>query len=158
MARLTPRFSTNRVVREYTEAYYLTAAARYRARRADKAALATTLVGWSRDLARQWADARFANLRVVTENDRHHVRVEVYLGRLDPEAVRVELYADPATGEPPERHVMARRRALDLATNAYEYEVAVPARRAADDYTPRLVPYQPAAAVPLEAREILWLR
>jgi hypothetical protein len=53
---------------------------------------------------------------------------------------------------------MARRRALDLATNAYEYEVAVPARRAADDYTPRLVPYQPAAAVPLEAREILWLR
>jgi starch phosphorylase len=158
MARLTPRFSTNRVVREYTEAYYLTAAARYRARRADKAALATTLVGWSRDLARQWADARFANLRVVTENERHQVRVEVYLGRLDPEAVRVELYADPATGGQPERHVMARRRTLDLATNAYEYEAAVPARRAAGDYTPRLVPYHPAAAVPLEAREILWLR
>ena len=38
MARLTPRFSTNRAVREYTEQYYLPAAAAYRARAADKGA------------------------------------------------------------------------------------------------------------------------
>ena len=39
MARLTPRFSTNRTVREYTERHYLPAAAAYRARAADKGAV-----------------------------------------------------------------------------------------------------------------------
>ena len=38
MARLTPRFSTNRTVREYTEQHYLPAAAAYRGRAADKGA------------------------------------------------------------------------------------------------------------------------
>jgi glycogen phosphorylase len=158
MARLTPQFSANRVVREYTDTYYVPAAARYRARRADKGALGATLVGWSRDLAEYWPDARFGTVRVATQDGRHHIGVEVYLGRLDPEAVRVELYADAADGAQPERHVMTRGRTLDAAGNAYEYEVRIPARRPAGDYTPRLVPYRAAAAVPLEAHAILWQR
>ena len=36
MARLTPRFSANRTVREYTEQHYLPAAAAYRERAADQ--------------------------------------------------------------------------------------------------------------------------
>ena len=44
MARLTPRFSTNRAVREYTEQYYLPAAAAYRERAADKGAIGVELV------------------------------------------------------------------------------------------------------------------
>ena len=36
MARLTPRFSANRAVREYTETHYLPAAAAYRDRAADR--------------------------------------------------------------------------------------------------------------------------
>src|SRR5439155_14784229 len=57
MARPTPQFSTNRVVREYTDTYYVPAAASYRARSADKGALGTQLVGWRRDLAEHWPDA-----------------------------------------------------------------------------------------------------
>ncbi len=38
MARLTPRFSANRAVREYTEQHYLPAAAAYRERAADNGA------------------------------------------------------------------------------------------------------------------------
>jgi glycogen phosphorylase len=38
MARLTPRFSANRAVREYTEQHYLPAAAAYRERAANKGA------------------------------------------------------------------------------------------------------------------------
>jgi starch phosphorylase len=158
MARLTPQFSTNRVVREYTDTYYVPAAASYRARCADKAALGTTLVGWARDLAQFWPDARFGAIRVATQETRHHISVEVYLGRLDREAIRVELYADAANGGQPERHPMARGRKLDAAGSAYEYEVSIPALRPPGDYTPRLAPYHPAAVVPLEAREILWQR
>ena len=46
MARLTPRFSTNRAVREYTEQHYLPAATAYRERAADKGAIGAQLVDW----------------------------------------------------------------------------------------------------------------
>ena len=158
MARLTPQFSTNRVVREYTDTYYVPAATSYRARSADKALLGTQLVSWMRDLAQYWAEARFGAVLAATENGQHHIAVEVYLGRLDPETVRVELYAEGANGEEPEHHAMARGRKLDGPGNGYQYDVSVPAGRATGDYTPRLLPYHPAAVVPLEAREILWRR
>src|SRR6266567_856764 len=158
MARLTPRFSTNRVVREYADSYYVPAATRYRARCADKGALGTELVRWARDLAQYWPDARFGTLRTATQDTRHDIGVEVFLGRLDADAVRVELYAEAANGKGPERHVMVRGRKLDGPVNGYEYSVSIPAVRAAGDYTPRLVPYHPAAVVPLEAHEILWQR
>jgi len=158
MARLTPKFSTNRVVREYTDTYYVPAAASYRARSADKAALGTQLVGWRRDLARHWPDARFGSVRAATQGTRHHISVEVYLGRLHPDAARVELYAEAATGGEPERHPMARGRKLDAPGNGYEYDASIAAVRPAGDYTPRLLPYHRAAVVPLEAHEILWQR
>jgi glycogen phosphorylase len=158
MARLTPQFSTNRVVREYTDTYYVPAAASYRARCADKAALGTQLVGWARDVGQYWADARFGAIRVATQDGRHHISVDVELGRLDREAVRVELYAEAANGREPERHAMARGRKLDGSGHGYEYSVSIRAVRPPGDYTPRLLPYHSAARLPLEAHEILWQR
>src|SRR5436853_2062806 len=83
MARLTPRFSTNRVVREYADSYYVPAATRYRARCADKGELGRQLVRWARDLAQYWPDARFGTLRAATQDTRHDIGVEVFLGRPD---------------------------------------------------------------------------
>ncbi len=156
MSRLTPRFSANRVVREYTDHYYVPAASRYRARAGDKGALGTELAAWTRDLARHWEDARFGAARVAPREGRRHLTVELYLGRLDPEAIGVELYAEAPPGGAPERHRMTR--GLKLEPNGYEYEADVPADRPASDYTARLLPYHPAAVVPLEARQILWQR
>ncbi|MBI3630218.1 MAG: alpha-glucan family phosphorylase [Candidatus Rokubacteria bacterium] len=157
MARLTPRFSANRVVREYTERHYLPAAAGYRARAAEKGALGAGVLAWQRHLAAHWPEARFGAVAVQTRDDHHQFAVQLSLGGLDPEAVRVELYADPTDGGEPARHVMARDRKL-AAPNAYEYRGRVPASRPASDYTPRLVPHHPAALVPLEAPQILWPR
>ena len=61
-------------------------------------------------------------------------------------------------GGEPVRQAMARGRKLDGSGNDYEYAASVPASRSAGDYTPRLVPHHPDAAVPLEATEILWQR
>lgn len=157
MARLTPRFSANRVVREYTERHYLPAAAGYRARAAEKGALGAGVLAWQRHLAAHWPEARFGAVAVQTRDDHHDFAVQLSLGGLDPEAVRVELYADPTDGGEPARHVMARDRTL-AAPDAYEYRGRVPASRPASDYTPRLVPHHPGALVPLEAPRILWPR
>jgi starch phosphorylase len=157
-ARLTPRFSANRVVRQYTDEYYVPAAARYRARAADKATLGKQVAAWTRDLAKHWPDVRFDAYHAATRGDSHDIRVNIDLGRLDPETVRVELYADAGNRGQPERHIMTRRGTVDGSSSRYEYGVTVPAVRPVTDYTPRLVPYHPAAAVPLEAHGILWQR
>jgi glycogen phosphorylase len=158
MAHLTPQFSTNRVLRQYTDAYYVPAAARYRERAAGRGALGAQLAAWRHSLAQHWREARFGAVRVETRGAQHHVVVEASLGGLDPESVRVELYADPAGGEEPARYVMARGQRINGPGNRYEYRGSVPASRPARDYTPRLIPYHPAAAVPLETSEILWQR
>jgi len=42
--------------------------------------------------------------------------------------------------------------------NAYTFTASVPADRPATDFTPRLVPFHPAASIPLEANQILWYK
>ena len=158
MTRLTPRFSATRAVREYTERYYLPAAAAYRKRAAVKGALGAQILAWQQGLAAHWPETRFGALEVETEGSHHTIRVEVYLGGLDPEMVEVEIFAEPTDGGDPVRQPMAPRRKPDGPGHGYEYSARVPASRPAADYTPRLVPRHPDAVVPLEAPEILWQR
>lgn len=158
MARLTPRFSTNRAVREYTEQHYLPAASAYRLRAADNGAVGVDMVNWRHALERQWAAPRFGEVKVETSGEHHVFEVQVYFDELDPGAVRVELYADGADGSAPVRVEMARVRQLVGATNGYAYRAEVPAARPATDYTARLVPHRDGVAVPLEDAHILWQR
>ncbi len=59
MARLTPRFSANRTVREYTEQHYLPAAAAYHLRGAKKGAIGRQMLDWRHSLEQKWAALRF---------------------------------------------------------------------------------------------------
>jgi starch phosphorylase len=158
LARLTPRFSSNRMVREYVELCYLPAARNYRRRTAENAALADQLEHWHESLRNYWSDVHFGN-RYVHESDSYRlVRVQVYLGRLFHESVRVELYANGTNDDEPERIQMERAEAATGAGNGWIYQCRIGRERPADDYTPRVVPYHPEASVPLEAGQILWFR
>lgn len=158
MARLTPRFSTNRAVREYTEQYYLPAVTAYRERAADKGENGVQIVNWRHALDQKWATLRFGEVKRETEGEQHIFEAQVYLDDLDLEAVRVELYANGIEGSVPERVEMKRVRQLVGAINGHAYRAEVPAARPATDYTARLLPHRDGVAVPLEANHILWQR
>jgi glycogen phosphorylase len=158
MARLTPRFSTNRVVCEYTEQHYLQLASSYLARAADKGAIGVKLVNWHQLLEQQWSALHFGELRQETTGEQHVFEVQVYLDDLDPTVVRVELYANGVDGSAAERVEMQRVRQLVGALNGYAYHAEVPATRPATDYTVRLIPHHDGVAVPLEDAHILWQR
>ena len=158
MARLTPRFSSNRSVREYTATHYLPAASAYRARAADGGALAVAISDWRRRLERHWGGVAFGEMRVTSAADRHSFEVDVDLDALGPESVRVELYADGVNGGPAARQEMARGEQLPGGTTGFRYRAEVSADRPAGDYTPRVIPSHPGVAVPLEAPWIRWLR
>jgi len=159
MARLTPQYSADRAVREYTEKYYVPAASAYRERAKQDGASAARILHWRQALAEHWGTARFGPATVQT-NDRHHdFQLRIHLGDLSPEFVQVELYANALPGGSPERHVMRRDTGPEEAsTNECLYSARLPATRPAVDYTPRLIPHNDEAIVPLEAFQILWQR
>jgi starch phosphorylase len=158
MAQLTPRFATNRVVREYTERHYLPAAAAYLQRRAGNGAAGAQITHWQLELRQKWGGLHFGDATVETEGSQHVFVVQVYLNGLDPEAVRVELYADGILDEAPVRQEMQRMHRLVAAATGYAYVARVSAERPASDYTARLIPHHDNAQVPLEASQILWQR
>jgi glycogen phosphorylase len=159
MARLTPRFSANRSVREYTEKYYVPAAASQERRAADKGARGDQIVAWRETLERSWGAARFGEVKVSHAGENHVFEVQVFLNAIPPDAVRVELYGDhTVNGAAPFRQQMIRGDPIPGSSGAYLYSTSVPASRPASDYTPRVVPHLPGVSVPLEEAQILWQR
>jgi starch phosphorylase len=153
MARLTPLYSADRAVRDYTEQHYVPGAAAYRERAADKGAMGRQVIEWQRALEQGWAALRLSEVKVETNGGQHSFEVEVSLDKLDPDGVRVELYADGSTEQE-----MKRVRQLAGTANVYAYRASLAATRPAGDYTVRVIPHRPGVAVPLEAARILWQR
>ena len=158
MARLTPAFAASRAVREYTEQHYLPAAAAYRGRAANKGAVGKQVVDWRYELDRKWGSLRFGDLRVETNADQHFFEVELSLNDVDPNAARVELYADGIDGGDPECVEMNVGRPLPDGSRGCVYHAAILSRRPARDYTARVIPKHSGVAIPLESAHILWQR
>jgi starch phosphorylase len=158
MAQLTPRFSANRTVREYTEQHYLPAASAYRERAADKGAVGVQLVNWQGAMEQNWSNLRFGEMKVATDGDKHVFEIQVYLSSLDANSVRVELYADGLNGGEPVRQEMKCIRQLADASGGNVYSTAVSAARPPADYTARVTPACDGVAIPLEDARILWQR
>ena len=160
MSRLTPWFSANRAVREYTEKYYLPAAATYRERARNSGACVRSLLEWEQAVAAHWGLLRFGELRVKSSPQKHSLQVEVHLGDLLPDWVLVQLYADPLSMEPPFVSEMTQTDGAELSKGWRVYSADVSASRPASDYTPRIVPCHAGsgARIPLEDAHILWFR
>jgi glycogen phosphorylase len=158
MASLTPRFSADRTVREYTEQHYLPAAEAYRQRAAGKGAVGGQMVDWNHALEKAWPALRFGEMKVETGGDGHVFEIQVYLNDLDPNAVRVDLYGDGVNGGSPVRQEMQRIGQLAGAAGGYVYRAQVPASRPPTDYTARVTPHRDGVAIPLEDASILWQR
>lgn len=173
MARLAPRFSSNRMMKEYLENYYLPGSQAYRKRAAalgnHPAALAAELVSWRKLLDDHWDEIKFLDLQVSNAikggKDLHVFEVKIDLGPIPLAAVLVELYADPAspqTDAQPERHTLVAvnetSESSPEGSSFYTLEASIPAIRPAGDYTPRVIPWHESAFVPMEATHILWYR
>ena len=138
-------------MRQYTEEQYLKAAAAYGAR----SACADVYLAWQAEIARNWSDVRFGALRVTTQEAEHAFEVEVQLGRIDPTAVRVELYAAPQPGTPAFRKEMQRTTSASEAPGVHRYSIRTEATRAAADFTPRILPHHALALGP-EICRVVW--
>jgi starch phosphorylase len=156
MAQLTPQFSSNRVVREYTEKRYIPAATAYNKRAADKGAIGRKVVDWRHAVDKHWDSVLFGKLRVETTADKHSFEVEISLGALDFHTVRVELYADGINNGAQECLEMNCTQPPPDAGGQCVYGITFASKRPAADYTARVIPQLSGVAVPLELNRILW--
>jgi starch phosphorylase len=156
MARLTPRFSANRAVCEYTEQHYLPAAIACQSRVANKGIIGKQIVDWRHNLDQKWAALNFGEVKVATRDGKHIIEVQVGLHGLDPKAVRVELYADGIKDSPPVQQEMTCLHPLADESGGYAFSATVSATRPPADYTARVMPRCDGVAIPLEDSRILW--
>ncbi len=150
MSRLTPQFSCNRAVREYTEKFYLPAAANYRKRIENNAAIANQIVDWQQALEQNWNKLEFGELKIETTSDKHLFEIQVYLNNLDRQSIKVELYSTALIKE------MEYLDQLPNTTNGHIYRGEIPIVYPASHFTPRIVPYFAGVTIPLESTHILW--
>ena len=116
------------------------------------------MVDWRHNQEQKWATLRFGDVMVETHGDHLVFEVQVYLTDLDPNTVRVELYADGVKGSAPVQQDMTLLHPPASATGSYVYSATVSAARAPTDYTARVKPRFDGAAIPLEDARILWQR
>jgi starch phosphorylase len=163
MSQLTPQFSASRTVRQYTEQYYLPAAKAYHERVAFNGAMGTSIVNWQHSLKEKWGSLKFGDVKIESNETEHLFEAEVFLDDLDPNFVRVELYADGINDDAPIRQQMTRAemppgRSVSAEPTWAFYRGSVPTARPANDFTPRVLPTHANVTVPLELDLICWQR
>ena len=156
MARLTPRFSATRTVREYTEQHYLPAARAYQAHLADNGAGARKLIDGQGALTRKLDAIRFGTISVETQGKEHFIAVEVFLKDVSPDTVRVELYANGDKGGDAVEKEMTETPGAANGDGGSDYHATVSSARPATDYTPRIVMKHDSMAQDLEPGWMLW--
>ena len=154
MARLTPRFSATRAVCEYTEKHYLKAAKSYMERSQNQATLGKEIAAWQNTIEEKWSLLHFNETKVETKGEQFVFEVQLFLGDLEPSAVKLELFAN----ELPVPQEMKYIRELGENSKVHVYQAFVPTTVPAASYTPRIVPFHATVSVPLEIDKILWQR
>ncbi|MBI4543691.1 MAG: alpha-glucan family phosphorylase [Gemmatimonadetes bacterium] len=97
LGRLCPIFNTHRMVREYTDRFYMPAASRARRLAADEAVGARALAAWKTRVLAGWSAVSVEAVDAgpadeVEVGEQVCVRARVRLGSLGPEDVAVQLY------------------------------------------------------------------
>jgi len=99
MRKLAPAFSTNRMVQEYTDNFYMNAYRNWKKLSADGFASAKQLVQWKQRIESGWGQVEIIQARVESEKAEVGCAVkaeaQVQLGPLDPDDVRVQIYCGP---------------------------------------------------------------
>lgn len=157
MAKLTPRFSANRTVREYTEQYYLPAAANYIKRTGEKGAVSRRIVNAKHAFSNKWGEINIRETQTEIVENGYLFRVSIFMNNIKSGEISVELFAEGINNGKPERITMEPESNFSDQEECM-YHAKVISTRPARDYTVRIIPNYENISVPLEDNMILWQR
>jgi starch phosphorylase len=165
MRRLAPVFNTNRMVRDYTDHFYVPALMRGTALAADGMAKGVALAHAKDNLRHRWGGIKVVG--VHTSGNGHYkvgerLQVEALVDmppEVKPTDVSVQLYAGPisAGGEIENPTALSMQHARELAPNRHLFTGTVECTRSGrQGFAIRVVPGLPDLATPFEPGLITW--
>ncbi|MEO5561905.1 MAG: alpha-glucan family phosphorylase, partial [Chitinophagaceae bacterium] len=158
MAELTPRFSTNRTIKEYTEQYYLPAADAYKKRSAANGEAGTQIINRKHALRENWEKINLGAVQIDKAEHGYTFHIPVFMQGFSQDEVKVELYANGINGSKPVRIKMEPVSPQNDGQEEYLYHANVDETRDVSNYTVRMIPNYEGISVPLEDNLILWQR
>ena len=97
IAKVACDFTTNRMLTDYCNQYYIPQCERYNSLAADSAAVARQIAAWKQNVRNEWNNIRLKSYLApeasysLTESSKLHSEVVLDLGRLKPEDIGVEI-------------------------------------------------------------------
>jgi starch phosphorylase len=148
---IAPRFNTNRMVAEYAQRCYFTAAERSRRLKADEYRGVRDLTAWKARMSERWHDVAIFDIEAADLSERAvgqtvPVRVRVGLGGLASQDVAVQLYHGEidAQGEIVDAEAIAMTADGDGGDGSWWFKGEVPCRRTGHrGYAVRVLPQHP---------------
>jgi len=164
MRKLAPVFNTNRMVREYSERFYIPALDRGEQLAADNLARAVNLAHAKDALRQHWGKIKIVG--VHTTGNGHYkvgesVQVEtlVDLPDVKPDEVTVQLYCGPTTaaGELENPQALVMQHVKELAPNRHVFTGRIECRTSGrQGFAVRILPGNRDLATPFEPGMIIW--
>ncbi len=163
MRALCPQFNANRMIREYTERFYLPAIADCDHMSTNQEALAA-YCSWKEYIRSNWNQV--AIIKVESHNGPHvtvgqsvEVTASVFLGALSPRDIRVELYLGKldASDQVIDATPITLPEVKDIGSGTYSFSGTTTSKRSGRyGYTVRVLPAHHAMAHAWEMRLVRW--
>jgi glycogen phosphorylase len=149
MKTICPIFNTNRMVREYTEKFYMNAYKNYKKFSEDNFNKTKSFTLWQKKIAEKWAGVSIKDLYIEEKGEivvgkRIIVKAIVNIGTLSTDELEVELYFGDlnSTGEITEGVVTPMKMVNNLNDGTYLYEGNLLCLKAGQfGFAARIVPY-----------------
>ncbi|SHE93876.1 alpha-glucan family phosphorylase [Desulforamulus putei] len=162
LATIPWKFSTERMVKEYTQRFYLKAALRGEAFSADRCRLAGQIQEFKKFLTENWHQISFRSIRVhqppvLKENTEIFIQAEVFLGPVQPRDIVVEVVYGKVSDHGLDKvTLMPMRFNQAVADNVYQYETNIVLIRGTSGYTLRIRPNDEYFAHHFELPLVKW--
>jgi starch phosphorylase len=166
MRLLTPAFSTNRMLWEYAERYYVPAAHCYGRLAADDMAGARKLAVWKAAIRKGWGAVRIESVEDAGPGTRRvgegfEIAVVARLGSIQPKDVAVEAFFGPlsAAREIQRGRAVALTLERSLGEGRHRYTGSIPCQRSGmQGFTVRVRPFHPEACELMSTGLVTWWR
>lgn len=158
MARLTPRFSSVRALKQYVQEYYRPAVNDFILRAEYNSSIGKELTEWKRNVEKNWKDVFIEKMEVTPGEGELQFEVKVNAGKIQPEDLAIELYADPENDENPFILPMKLNPIENNSHSILCYKAIIKTQRPQTHFTPRIRPVHDQLPLPLECRLIYWYR
>jgi starch phosphorylase len=163
MRRLCPVFSTNRMVIEYTERFYLPAAERYLDLAAQGAAKLGPIIEWRRRFRATGSQVKITrvkaeNSREIRAGEKIAVTASVFLSEIAPDDVRVQIvYGSVDENGKIVNGASSDMKYAGMSEEEHQYQGQLECLESGSyGYSVRVVPWHPDVRVPFEHPWLVW--